>query len=185
MGRCSMPMRFSEALAGAACLLIVAAAGAATHADEGCATHLPCTEDAFVERLLKLADETRLSALPGALDEAFGVELALHTRVFVSAMLETSEPFGVERFVRLGDSWYPLNFGAAGVCVTLPAMDRLLLADGWQGGRAAGARGTPEVWVYRKGRTQLLVEPLELKDSSGGARTCAGSILLTYRQGAS
>jgi hypothetical protein len=186
MGRCSMPLRCSEALAGgAACLLIMAAVPALTHAEQACATRLPCTEDAFLERLLKVANETRLSALPGVLDQAFGVELTLHTRVFVSALLETSEPFGVQRFVRLGDTWYPLNFGTPGACVTLAPMDRVLQADGWQGGRTAGARGTSEVWVYRKGRTQLLVEPMELKDSSGGGRTCAGSILLTYRQGAS
>jgi hypothetical protein len=180
-----MLIRCSEALAGAAWLLITAAAPAVTHADEACATHLPCTEEAFVERLLKLADETRVPAIPGALEQAFGVELTVHTRVFVSAPLDTDEPYGVVRFVRLGDTWYPLNFGVPGACVTLAPMDRRLQADGWRGGRTAGARGMPDVWVYRKGRTQLLVEPMQLKDSSGSARTCAGSILLTYRQGAS
>jgi hypothetical protein len=155
-----MPTRFSERLAGAAGLLMMAALPAAALADEACATRLPCTEEAFVERLLRLADETRLSAVPGALDQAFGVELTRHTRVFVSAMLAPSEPYGVVRFVRLGDTWYPLNFGIPGACVTLAPMDRGLQADGWQGGRTAGARGKPDVWVYRKGRTQLLVEPM-------------------------
>lgn len=180
-----MPTRCSEALAAGAWLVMVAAAPACTFADETCAGRLPCTEEAFVERLLKLADETHLSAVPGALDEAFGVELSRYTRVFVSRMLETSEPYGVVRFVRLGDTWYPLSFGARGVCVTLAPVERLLQADGWQGGRTQGARGEPDVWVYRKGRTQLMVEPMELKDAVGSARTCAGSILLTYRQSAS
>jgi len=85
-----------------------------------------------------LAGETRLSAVPGALDQAFGVELTRDRRLFVSAMLETSEPNGVLRFVRLGDTWYPLNFGTPGMCVTLPPAERLLQADGWQGGRTQG-----------------------------------------------
>jgi hypothetical protein len=185
MGRCSMPTRCSEALSAAAWLLVMATAPGVALADEACATRLPCSEDAFVERLLKLADETRLPSVPLALDQAFGVELTRYTRVFVSAVLETDEPYGVMRFVRLGDTWYPLNFGAPGVCVTLAPMDRLLQADGWRGGRTHGARGTSDVWVYRKGRTQLLVEPMELKDAAGSPRTCAGSILLTYRQSAS
>lgn len=180
-----MPTRCSDALAGAAWLLMMAAAPAVSFADETCAGRLPCTEEAFVERLLRLADETRLSAVPGALDEAFGVELSRYTRVFVSRMLETSEPYGVVRFVRLGDTWYPLSFGSRGVCVTLAPVERLLQADGWQGGRTPRARGEPDVWVYRKGRTQLMVEPMELEDAVGSARTCAGSILLTYRQSAS
>ena len=146
-----MPTRCSEALARGAWLLMVAAAPAVTLADETCAGRLPCTEEAFVERLLKLADETHLSAVPGVLDQAFGVELSRYTRVFVSRMLETSEPYGVVRFVRLGDTWYPLSFGTGGGCVTLAPVEQLLPADGWQGGRTQGARGEPDVWVYRKG----------------------------------
>ena len=180
-----MPTRCSEALAGAAGLLMMAAAPAVTLADEACATRLPCTEEGFVERLVTVADETHLSAVSRSLEQAFGVELSRYTRVFVSPMLETPEPYGVMRFVRLGDTWYPLSFGTPGVCVTLAPVERRLQADGWQGGRTQGARGEPDVWVYRKGRTQLLVEPMELGDSGGGARTCARSILLTYRQGAS
>jgi hypothetical protein len=176
-----MRTRCSEALGGAACLLVMAAAPALTHAEEACTTRLPCTEEGFVTRLLTVADETHPAAVPGALDQAFGVELTRHTLVFVSAMLETSERFGVVRFVRLGDTWYPLSFGTPGACVTFEPLDRLLQADGWQGGRTEGAQSKSEVWVYRKGRTQLLAQPMELKDASGSARTCAGSILLTYR----
>lgn len=171
----------SDALGGAACLLLMAAVPALAHAEEACATRLPCTQEAFVERLLTLADETRPAAVPATLDQAFGVELTRHTLVFVSAMLETSEPFSVVRFVRLGNTWYPLSFGTPGACVMFEPLDRLLQADGWQGGRTQGAQRHSEVWVYRKARTQLLAEPMELKDASGRARTCAGSILLTYR----
>jgi hypothetical protein len=176
-----MRTRCSDALGGAARLLLMAAVPTLAHPGEACATRLPCTAEAFVERLLTVADETRPAAVPGALDQAFGVELTRHTLVFVSAMLETSEPFSVVRFVRLGDTWYPLSFGTPGACVTFEPLDRLLQADGWQGGRTQGAHRHSEVWVYRKARTQLLAEPMELKDPSGRARTCAGSILLTYR----
>jgi hypothetical protein len=66
MGRCSMPTRCFEALPSAAWLSIMAAAPAVTRADESCATRLPCSEEAFIERLLKAARETRLSGLPHA-----------------------------------------------------------------------------------------------------------------------
>jgi len=170
-----MRTRCSDVTAAALCLLALAAMPALA-----CATRLPCTEEGFIAQLLRFADETHPSAVPGDFDRLFGVDLARYTRVFVSALLQPGEPFGVARFVRLGDSWYPLSFGVAGECVTFEPIERLFKADGWEGGRTA-APGKPEVWLYRKGKTQFLAEPMSLKDPSGNPRTCVQSVLLTFR----
>jgi hypothetical protein len=52
----------------------------------------------------------------------------------------------------------------------------------WQGGRTASGAGAPaEAWVYQKGSTQFWAEPRDIKGAAGDARTCAASILLTFR----
>jgi len=170
-----MRTRCSDVPAAALCLLALAAMPAFA-----CDTRLPCTEEGFVTQLLRFADETRPSAVPADFDRLFGVDLARYTRVFVSALLQHGQPFSVARFVRLGDAWYPLNFGVVGACVTFGPIERLFQADGWEGGRTA-APGKPEVWLYRKGKTQLLAEPMSPKDPSGNPRSCVQSVLLTFR----
>jgi hypothetical protein len=142
----------------------------------------PSSPDEFVQRLLRVADETDPQAVLRDFEQVFGVELALHTRVLVSALLDLPARNNVLRFVRLGDPWYPLSFGNADDCLGFEPLDRLLRADGWQGGRTAGVAGAPaEVWVYQKGRTQFWAEPRDVKGAAGSARTCAASILLTFR----
>jgi hypothetical protein len=147
-----------------------------------CAPARPCRPDEFVKLLLRVADETDPQAVLRDFDQVFGVGLALHTRVLVSAMLDRPARNNVLRFVRLGDPWYPLSFGNADDCLGFEPIDRLLRADGWQGGRTASGAGAPaEAWVYQKGSTQFWGEPRDIKGAAGDARTCAASILLTFR----
>jgi hypothetical protein len=149
-----------------------------------CVPPQPCSPVDFVTQLLRVADETDPQAVLTDFDRVFGVALALHTRVLVSALLDPPARNNVLRFVHLGDPWYPLSFGhpADYDCVGFELIDRLLRADGWQGGRTAGAAGAPaEVWVYQKGRTQFWAEPRDIKGAAGGMCTCAASILLTFR----
>jgi hypothetical protein len=117
--------------------------------------------------------------VPADFDRAFGVELALHTRVLVSGPLEGESRHDVTRFVRLGDEWYPLSFGASGACLTYGTLEPLLKADGWEGGAAQAGR-PGERWVYRKARTQLLAEAARDTDPAT-AVDCIGSILISFR----
>ena len=146
----------------------------------GARLSLPSTAEQFVARLLMVADAGAPAEVPADFDRAFGVELALHTRVLVSAPLEGESRHDVKRFVRLGDEWYPLSFGASGVCLTYGTLEALLKADGWEGG-AAQAPGRPgERWLYRKARTQLLAEAARDTDPAT-AVDCIGSILISFR----
>jgi hypothetical protein len=167
------------------CALLLGLLASPSGADQvACAPRQPYSPDEFVQQLLRVADETDPQAVLRDFDQVFGVELALHTRVLVSALLDPPARNNVLRFVRLGDPWYPLSFGhpADYDCVGFELIDRLLRADGWQGGRTAGAAGAPaEVWVYQKGRTQFWAEPRDVKGAAGSARTCAASILVTFR----
>jgi hypothetical protein len=169
--------------------------------EAGCARELPCTEQDFVRGLLTVADETRLSQLQSTFYDAFNPALVRYTSVLVSAPLDSEIQNQVRRFVRLGDPWYPLNFGIAGECLSLESLEQAMQADGWSGGRTptaaaaaavpasglatSAAQGSPAVplavWVYRKDHTQLWAEPLASRDAASHSAGCAGSILITYR----
>lgn len=170
-----MPTRCTERRRAAGLLLaLLLVAGGRASATQ-CARGVPCTADAFMARLLTVADEPDPATLLRRFDRTFGVELARHTLVFVSALLEVDTPHAVVRFVRLGDEqFYPLSFGSPGECVGADALERALLADGWSGGRVLPQVRAP-LWLYLKGRTQLTAHP-RADDAH-----CTGSILLTYR----
>jgi hypothetical protein len=159
-----MPTRCSETLRalGVGGLAVAALTAAAAPA-----------ADAFLSRLLAVADVSDPATLSERVTSAFGKELAPHNRVFVSATLEVQAPNDVVRFVRLGDDDVPLDLRVPGQCVGLQALALRLHADGWTGGRTGAEPAAP--WTYRKGRTQLTAHAHAQRPE------CAASILLTYR----
>lgn len=174
MGRYSMHTPCSERKGTAALVLSLLLAVNATAAAD-CAPDDACAAEAFVARLITVADEKDPAAVLKRFDRTFGVGLASHTLVFVSALLDVQSRNDVVRFVRLGDEeFYPLSFGREDECVALGQLDSDLTVDGWTGGRITPETQPPS-WLYRKGRTQLTAHP-----RPGDAR-CTGSILLTYR----
>jgi hypothetical protein len=158
-------------------LLSAGVAGPAAAAQSSCAQSGECTAEEFVTQLLEVANERDPKAVAADVQRVFG-SAADGTYVFVSALLPGSHN-AVRRFLRVGNESYPLRLGAAGGCLTFAALDRRLAADGWSGGRSPHAGS--EVWVYRKARNQLWSEPRRVQDSSGHARWCAGSMLVTFR----
>lgn len=170
-----MPTRCSETALLCA-VLLVALSGVATAGETPCGNGLPCSAEGFVTALLRVIDVPQPDALLERYDQVFGVELARHTRVLVSALLEVQAPNDVVRFLRLGDEAYPLSLGAATPCVGLAPLQRALAADGWSGGRELSGDTRSELWLYRKGRTQLTARPL------AGKADCAATILVTYRR---
>jgi hypothetical protein len=174
--RCSEGARPAQLAAWALALIALPAS-----ADQAAgASGLPSTAEQFVARLLMVADARAPADVPSDFDRAFGVELALHTRVLVSGSLEGDSKHGVTRFVRLGDEWYPLSFGASGACLTYGTLEPLLKADGWEGGAAQAPARPGERWLYRKARTQLLAEAARDTDPAT-AVDCIGSILISFR----
>jgi hypothetical protein len=162
-----------------AAVLSTAGRAAAPQVAERCAAASPCTVEAFAAQLVKLADEQDPRAVSGDFAAAFGVELARHTRVVVSTLLPTDSQNGVQRFVQLGDAWYPLSLGEAGDCVGLEPLDRLLKTDGWSAVRTT-APG-PAVWTYRKWRREVSVSARPAAAQAGNPAACVQSIVLTYR----
>jgi len=107
-------------------------------------------------------------------DRSSGVDVARHTRVFVSQLLAVDTAPDVVRFIRLGDEeFYPLSCGGPEQCVGADERERVLTADGWSGGRVPESR--EPLCLYLKGHSQLTAHP-RLHDAH-----CTGSILLTYR----
>jgi hypothetical protein len=147
-----------------------------------CPKRVMCTTQDFVTRLIRVADETKPSAVGREFNAAFGTELQRRgVSVFVSMQEpKNTDPIpGVRGVVMLGDVAHPLNFGDPRVGVTIEMLDRMLTSDGWSGGTADPL--DTQFLLYRKGHNEFRIDPMSITDSSGNSHRCARYIVVFFK----
>ncbi len=154
-------------------------------------TRLPYTPQEFMKKLAAVMDGADSHAIPGKVEEVFGLKLKISRKSDSDAVtyytdewysdMRVSDYYGSNpRGKKIGVSLYiaslshPLNFGDAtkGECLTSDLVGSILKADNWSGGPGGGE---PLIIFYNKKSTHFSAIPT-------GSPGCIGSVRVDFVQ---